>query len=150
MTRTWVPEQDLRRCAEVLERRHLTAQISEGLIVLRALMEPDDGAGWRRHPCVRMWRGYERFYCAYGVEMCREFRRRFGTVDHCLPQYVAAWQWLCPQDMTPPWWWGRHAVHAADRATLVARFPEHYGPIWPDVEPRDQAAWPVPYVEEVS
>jgi hypothetical protein len=142
LTRAWVPEVELSQIGPRLQRMHLVAQLGEGLIILKALLEPDDGAGWRRHPCVRMFRGYERFFAAYGIEICREHRRR-GYEDRCLPQYVAAWRDL-PGPAREPWWWGRHVVHAQDRATLVARKPEWYGPVWPDVEPLDHVDWPVP------
>jgi hypothetical protein len=37
--------------------------------VLRGLTSPD--YGWRHHPAVLMWRGYEEALGSYGVTVCR-------------------------------------------------------------------------------
>ena len=164
MTRTWVPLEDMTASAATLNQQHIVAQLGEGSIVLRALLEPCDGAGWRHHPAVRMWRGYEPAFVRYLVLHSAEARRRgyytvnfdrrfttaggaadffdtnFAVVSAHMPPN------LVPASIVMPWWWGGE-IHARDRAALVARFPEHYGPIWPDVEPLDEPWWPVPYVE---
>lgn len=52
----------------------------ETLQIVRALTRP--GNGWRHHPAVRMWRGYEEALGAYGIAICREWQRR-GYADSC-------------------------------------------------------------------
>jgi hypothetical protein len=81
-----------------------------------------------------MWKGHVGALCAYGVTICREWKRR-GFNDGCLVQFLRRLEEF--PDQSPPEWWGQHEVHEAHRRYLVARLPEHYGPIWPGVEP-----WP--------
>lgn len=142
MTTTWVPSTSFVECARVLDRRRLGAQRGEGLIVLRALTDPYATGAWANHPAVRMWRGHARAFCAYSIAICREWRAR-GFEDGCLEQYVSAWCSL-DEPVTLPDWWGVHPIHEQHRRELVRRLPEHYGPIWPDVEPttEKELVWP--------
>lgn len=147
MTRTWCPEREARLGASRLNRQHLVAQLGEGSIVLRALLEPCDGAGWRHHPAVRMWRGYERAFLAYLWAHLVEAESRGFFVDNFRWRFIqgyAAVGLLTPAVM--PWWWGGR-IHERERAVLVARFPGHYVKFWPDVSPLNGYWTPVPYVE---
>ncbi|WP_234470062.1 MSMEG_6728 family protein, partial [Streptomyces sp. MBT70] len=69
---TFLPDSDFRRSALLLDRRRLGKQRVEALQVLRGLTVP--GYGWRRHPAVRMWSGYEEALVRYGLEICRVWR----------------------------------------------------------------------------
>ncbi|SEE05277.1 Protein of unknown function [Streptomyces sp. PAN_FS17] len=46
------------------------------------------GYGWRRHPAVRMWTGYEEALVRYGLEICRVWRDQ-GHQDSCAATLVA-------------------------------------------------------------
>ena len=54
--------------------------------MLRALTVP--GYGWRHHPAVLMWKGYEEALVAYGRAVCVEWCRR-GKADTCHDKIVA-------------------------------------------------------------
>jgi predicted RNase H-like HicB family nuclease len=54
---TFLPYLDFAECARVLDDRRLGKQRVEVLQIARAITVP--GYGWRHHPAVRMWRGYE-------------------------------------------------------------------------------------------
>src|SRR5690606_39383694 len=77
---TFLPYPDFDASALVLDRRRLGKQRVEALQVLRGLTVP--GYGWRRHPAVRMWTGYEEALVRYGLEICRVWRDR-GHQDSC-------------------------------------------------------------------
>jgi hypothetical protein len=140
VTQTWVPTTSHAATARVLLGRHLGAQRGEALIVLRALTDEEASGGWARHPAVRMWRGHHGALCEYGVVVCREWRAR-GYQDACLGQFLAALDDSSESSRTLPAWWGVHEVHRSHRRALVARFPWHYGRVWPEERP-GEVAWP--------
>ena len=77
---TFLPYPDFAETAKVLDQRRLGKQRVEALQVLRGLTVP--GYGWRHHPAVRMWRGYEEALTRYGLEICRVWREA-GHKDTC-------------------------------------------------------------------
>ncbi|MQS10481.1 MSMEG_6728 family protein, partial [Streptomyces alkaliphilus] len=77
---TFLPVPDFAASAALLDQRRLGKQRVETIQVLRALTVP--GYGWRRHPAVRMWRGYEEALVRYGLEMCRTWVAG-GRKDTC-------------------------------------------------------------------
>ncbi|GAB3960278.1 hypothetical protein GCM10029978_009170 [Actinoallomurus acanthiterrae] len=64
---TFLPYADFAATARVLDPRRLGKQRVEALQVLRGLTVP--GYGWRHHPAVRMWAGYEEALTRYGLEI---------------------------------------------------------------------------------
>ncbi|NIR59253.1 MAG: cytoplasmic protein, partial [Gammaproteobacteria bacterium] len=52
--------------------RRLGRQRVEAFQVLRGLTFP--GYGWRHHPAVKMWAGYEEALVRYGLEICAVWR----------------------------------------------------------------------------
>ncbi|WP_413470952.1 MSMEG_6728 family protein [Streptomyces peucetius] len=83
---TFLPYPDFRSSALVLDRRRLGKQRVEALQVLRGLVVP--GYGWRHHPAVRMWAGYEEALVRYGLEVCKVWREQ-GHQDGCAATLVA-------------------------------------------------------------
>ena len=54
--------------AAVLDQKRLGKQRVECIQVLRGLIRPD--YGWRHHPAVKMWAGYEEALVRYALDMC--------------------------------------------------------------------------------
>ena len=131
----------------------------DGLLnpIVRALTRP--GHGWRHHPVVRMWRGYEEALGAYGIAICREWQRR-GYADTCEVKIVddlrAAGvtvpvrpvEELQGAGQLPPWL-GHEELHRSHRSALVRKDPDFYRPrlgdvpldlpyIWPGAPPRQR------------
>ncbi|KPC83656.1 cytoplasmic protein, partial [Streptomyces sp. NRRL WC-3753] len=77
---TFLPYPDFAASAAVLDVRRLGKQRVETLQVLRGLTVPD--YGWRHHPAVRMWQGYEEALVRYGLERCRQWTEA-GRRDTC-------------------------------------------------------------------
>ncbi len=108
--------------------------------MLRGLIVP--GYGWRRHPAVRMWTGYEEALVRYGLEICRVWRDQ-GHQDSCAATLVADLATVRPgapvrgQDELaragelPPWL-GDEAVHRSHRSALVRKDPDVYRQLFPD------------------
>ncbi|WP_329403042.1 MSMEG_6728 family protein [Streptomyces virginiae] len=134
--RTFLPFPSFDASVDVLDVRRLGKQRVEAVQVLRGLVVP--GYGWRRHPAVRMWAGYEEALVRYGLEICGAWTAE-GRADTCaitLVQDFGAWQprgaprtqeQLAADGDLPPWTRG-----ATPRA--VGRSP------WPAVgSPRSDA-----------
>ncbi|GHB58619.1 hypothetical protein GCM10010377_56990 [Streptomyces viridiviolaceus] len=118
--------------------------------MLRGLTVP--GYGWRRHPAVRMWTGYEEALVRYGLEICRVWRER-GHQDSCAASLVAGFAARRPgapvRDQTelaaagelPPWL-GDEAFHLSHRSALVRKDPGVYTESFPGVPDDLPYVWP--------
>ncbi|MEU8747009.1 MSMEG_6728 family protein [Streptomyces parvulus] len=147
---TFLPLPGFRESALALDRRRLGKQRVEALQVLRGLTVP--GYGWRRHPAVRMWAGYEEALVRYGLEICRVWRDR-GHQDSCAASLVAGLATLRPHEPVrdqaalaragelPPWL-GDEAFHRSHRSALLRKDPEAYGGLFPGVPDDLPYVWP--------
>ncbi|WP_131739836.1 MSMEG_6728 family protein [Actinomadura roseirufa] len=150
---TFLPYADFAATADVLDPRRLGKQRVEALQVLRGLTVP--GYGWRRHPAVRMWAGYEEALVRYGLEVCRRWCD-LGRADTCAGSLVAGLAAVPgradsggPRDQRrlaaagelPPWL-GDPGFHLSHRSALVRKDPGFYGPCFPDVPPDLPYVWP--------
>ncbi|MFF9624997.1 MSMEG_6728 family protein [Streptomyces griseosporeus] len=147
---TFLPHPDFRRSAQDLDRRRLGKQRVEALQVLRGLTVP--GYGWRRHPAVRMWTGYEEALVRYGLEVCRVWRE-LGHQDSCAASLVAGFAAhqpghpireqpeLAEAGELPPWL-GDPAFHRSHRSALVRKDPDLYAARFPGVPDDLPYIWP--------
>jgi hypothetical protein len=69
---TFLPYKDFDKSAQALDSKRLNKQILECYQILKVLSNPDPRAGWRNHPAVKMWRGYEGSLLNYTMAMVRE------------------------------------------------------------------------------
>ncbi|HLU73075.1 MAG TPA: MSMEG_6728 family protein [Nonomuraea sp.] len=147
---TFLPYPDFARTAEVLDPLRLGKQRVEALQVLRALTVP--GYGWRHHPVVKMWAGFEEALVRYGLEMCGHWCS-MGRADTCAATMTRELAELCgtplPRGQSelaeagelPPWL-GDPALHLSHRSALLRKDPAHYRPIF-GAEPDDlEYVWP--------
>lgn len=144
---TFLPYPSFQRSARVLDRRRLGKQRVEALQCLRALRIA--GYGWRHHPVVRMWRGYDEALAAYGLAVCREWVRA-GHADTVAGKIVAELgrvprpQAELRRAARLPPWLGRRAFHRSHRSALVRKDPDRYRPLFPDVPDDLPYVWPQP------
>jgi len=78
---TFLPYKDFTKSAEALDSKRLNKQVLEGYQILKVLSNPDPRAGWRNHPAVKMWRGYEHMLLEYVMTMVAEADRRGIKTD---------------------------------------------------------------------
>lgn len=148
LMQTFLPYPEFARTARCLDVRRLGKQRVEALQVLRGLTVA--GYGWRHHPAVRMWAGYEEALVRYGLEICAAWCAT-GRADTCANSMRADLAAACGIDVVrtqatlsaadglPPWL-GREDVHRSHRSALLRKDPRHYRPLFGD-EPAD-----LPYV----
>ncbi|WP_329224320.1 MSMEG_6728 family protein [Streptomyces canus] len=147
---TFLPHPDFHQTALLLDRRRLGKQRVEALQVLRGLTVP--GYGWRRHPAVRMWTGYEEALVRYGLEICRVWRAQ-GHQDSCAASLLAGLaahrpcatvreqSQLAAASELPPWL-GDDAFHESHRSALVRKEPKAYAALFPDTPADLPYVWP--------
>ncbi|MBC6459493.1 MSMEG_6728 family protein [Actinomadura sp. HBU206391] len=150
-TQTFLPYADFAATAKALDARRLGKQRVEALQVLRGLTTP--GYGWRHHPVVRMWAGYEEALVRYGLEVCDRWSG-MGHRDTCAGKLsaeltattgVAAARSqleLARAGALPPWL-GDPAFHRSHQSALLRKDFAVYGPLFPGVPDDLPYVWPL-------
>ena len=143
---TFLPHAGLVDSVRCLDRARLGKQrveVKQIAIALGVTVGPHVGrpdSGWRHHPAVRMWRGYEYRLLVYGWFVCWEWRNR-GYKDTLRDQFDDALRLLSWCDVPP--WVGSPEFHARHRSMLLAKDPEWYGQFGWSEEPGLGYIWPV-------
>ncbi|MET9927401.1 MULTISPECIES: MSMEG_6728 family protein [unclassified Streptomyces] len=147
---TFLPYPDFVASAASLDSRRLGKQRVEALQVLRGLTVP--GYGWRHHPAVRMWTGYQEALVRYGLEVCRVWTAT-GRADTCAASLVAGLSpsgtdlgvrsqaELAAAHELPPWL-GDPSFHRSHRSALRSKDPAIYAPLFPDDPDGLPYVWP--------
>lgn len=133
---TFLPYNDFRDSARVLDRQRLGKQRVETLQLLKALA--GETKGWVNHPAAKMWRGYENCLVIYGVAMCDEWIQR-GYQDTCREKIMAYRDYNTA--VIVPKWLGREDVHASHRSNLLRKDPVYYGQFGWDESPDLEYVW---------
>jgi hypothetical protein len=147
---TFLPYPDFEASARVLDQPRLGKQRVECIQVLRGLTRP--GYGWRHHPAVLMWKGYEEALGRYAFTCC-EVWVEHGFADTCATTiradlascgitHVRSQAALAEAERLPPWL-GDPAFHRSHQSALIRKAPAFYGPLFPDVPDDLDYVWPV-------
>jgi Pyrimidine dimer DNA glycosylase len=78
---TFLPSKDFDVSANMLDSKRLNKQILETYQILKVLSSNDPKAGWRNHPAVKMWRGFEHALFVYALAMVKEADKRGIKTD---------------------------------------------------------------------
>lgn len=131
---TFLPYRSFEKTARCLDHRRLGKQRVECKQILSSLT---DGGGWKNHPAVKMWRGYEGALVLYAIAICEEWIRR-GYNDSLLPHFKER---LPRPAVTMPPWLGRRAFHRSHQSNLKRKDPIHYAQF--NVPDDLEYVWPV-------
>jgi hypothetical protein len=131
---TFVPYADFKRTAEILDYRRLGKQRVETFQILNILLDRTESSGWRNHPAVRMWRGFETALQHYQNTVIQEWINRgyknnmsFENIDN---------------EIIYPTWFGDDKVHRSHRSNLLRKNFEYYSEFFN--EPTDlEYHWPI-------
>ncbi|WIM96177.1 MSMEG_6728 family protein [Actinoplanes oblitus] len=148
---TFLPYPDFLASARVLDQKRLGKQRVETIQVLRGLTVAD--YGWRHHPAVQMWRGYEEALVRYGLAMC-EVWTSTGRADTCAGTLVddlraakgitmVRTQEQLARVVGLPSWLGDPDLHRSHQSALLRKDPATYRPIFGDVPDDLPYVWPV-------
>ena len=147
---TFLPFADFEQSARALDQRRLGKQRVECIQVVRGLTCA--GYGWRHHPAVLMWKGYEEALGRYAYSCCEVWVER-GFADTCAATIaldladfgvgqVRSQPELAAADALPPWL-GDPDFHRSHQSSLLRKDPEHYGLLFPGVPDDLDYVWPV-------
>lgn len=147
---TFLPYADFEASARSLDAKRLGKQRVECIQVVRALTW--EKYGWKNHPAVRMWRGFEEALGTYSFTCC-DVWLDLGFADTCAGTIrtdlaaagvtrARSQDELAAADALPPWL-GDKAFHRSHRSALVRKDPEFYRPRFGDVPDDLPYRWPV-------
>lgn len=128
---TFLPHKDFADVAHDLDSKRLNKQILESYQILKVLSNPSPTAGWRNHPAVKMWRGYEHKLFDYAMIMISEADARGIKTDKNLSNlYELRDQYHFDWGMRLPWWFHdkkiMKRVTTTHKANLYKKAPELY------------------------
>jgi len=142
---TFLPYPDFEKSANVLDRQRLGKQRVEALQILQTLKGISKGNGWKNHPAVIMWNGYEEALFLYEYAICNEWIGR-GYRDTCLQKAANIMKVQLPiissVGVRYPYWFGSQDFHQSHKSNLLRKMPEHYRKIWPSLRDDLPYVWP--------
>lgn len=118
-------------CAQNLDNKRLNKQILEGYQILNVLSGKSKTGGWRNHPAVLMWKGYERGLWSYIESMVQIANLRGikteNNVKNLQTLYEQCWEdW---GNEHPEFWRDENKVMriiTTHRANLFKKDPLYY------------------------
>lgn len=137
---TFLPFYSFEESAKVLDRARLGKQRVECLQILNTLSSPAS-IGWKNHPAVKMWKGYEGTLAGYGIRICEEWIRR-GYKDSCLEKLVNYLK-RYSSNISEPFWLNNESFHSSHRAALLFKNHPHYSQFGWKEEPKLNYVWPI-------
>ena len=126
---TFLPYTDFKKSAQCLDYRRLGKQRVEAWQIYKALTELN--YGWKNHPIVKMWKGFEPALLVYGCEMCNEWIIR-GFKDNMLDRFINELieGYRVPPDkldsLPKPPFVGNKKFHASHRSNLLRKDKKYY------------------------
>jgi len=136
-----------RQNAQVLDNKRLGKQRVENLQIINCLVGVS--TGWRNHPAVKMWRGYEKALLQYQVAICDEWVKR-GYKDTCLVKSAVVMTKdpvIANSLPVLPWWLDDEEVEqkvmVSHQSNLLRKLSGHYAPHFPAVPNDLPYHWPV-------
>lgn len=120
---TFLPYPDFWQSLDLLDYKRQGKQRVEAYQILRTLA--GQSQGWRNHPAVRMWKGYEQHLVWYGITCCTAWTKR-GYKDNLQDKFMELSS-LFPEGRVPPPWFGDERIHSSHRSNLLRKDPSYYG-----------------------
>ena len=115
---TFLPYSSFRKTMKVLDWRRLGKQRVEAKQILNILLDRTETRGWRNHPIVRMWNGYEPALQMYHNMCIREWIKQ-GYNNNMKHEVIT-------DDIVYPHWLGNEKFHSSHRANLLRKDREYY------------------------
>lgn len=141
---TFLPQISFKESAACLDNKRLGKQRVETMQIMKALLLPE--YGWKNHPAVKMWKGYEFALLMYQRAICEEWSSR-GFKDTCWLKTKTIYEQYCPlpndENKLPPWYFDED-LRLSHRSNLVRKDASYYSKQWPDVKDNLPYIWPKP------
>jgi hypothetical protein len=115
---TFLPHPNIKKSLESLDSRRLGKQRVEAHQILNILLNRTKTKGWRNHPAVIMWRGYENALKIYFNEAVKIWISR-GYKNNIKLEIIRG-------KIIFPKWFGNKDFHASHRSNLLRKNKKHY------------------------
>lgn len=135
---TFIPYSDFHKVAKCLDNKRLGKQRVEAWQIYLALTI--ENYGWKNHPIVKMWKGYETALLDYGLYICDEWIKR-GYKDTMWSRFRDALDYFDTDYIRYPAWIYDEELQLSHQSNLVRKFPEHYIKYFPDVPDNLEYKW---------
>lgn len=141
---TFLPYSSFIHSVMTLDNIRLNKQITEAMQIHTTILGIKQG--WKNHPAVRMWQGYENALVLYGLFCYEEWQKRLrlnkrgGKLQHISGQYFVSID--LPEEIEFPYWLGNKDFHRSHRSNLIRKKREWYIQFFN--EPNDLPyVWPI-------
>lgn len=138
---TFLPFSDFEKSAAVLDGKRLWKQRVETLQIMQTLAGISHG--WKNHPAVKMWKGFEATLLDYQAAIISEGLSRGYKDNVCWDKSVKAYAMLDKLCLDAPEWLGNEALHASHRSNLLRKNAEWYGVFGWKESSHEDYFWPV-------
>ena len=115
---TFLPYKSFTKTFKTLDYRRLGKQRVEAMQILNVLLERTNTKGWRNHPIVRMWEGYEPALQLYHNLCITEWINQ-GYNNNMKMEDIT-------EPIIYPHWLGDKSFHSSHRANLLRKDYEYY------------------------
>ena len=139
---TFLPYSDFNKSAQCLDRQRLGKQRVEAYQILRVLTGEQKSSGWKNHPAVLMWKGYEASLARYATCMCLEWQKR-GYLDTVLLKICNEFPKLIKEAFDNPPWLGDERFHSSHKSNLLRKNYSWYKHFEWNIAPDLEYVWPV-------
>ena len=115
---TFLPYKSFTKTFKTLDYRRLGKQRVEAMQILNVLLERTNTKGWRNHPIVRMWEGYEPALQLYHNLCITEWIEQ-GYNNNMKLEVIT-------EPIIYPHWLGDKSFHSSHRANLLRKDYDYY------------------------
>lgn len=138
---TFIPYKDPIESAKVLDNKRLGKQRVEAIQIARSLLGITDG--WKNHPAVKMWKGYESYLIkVYLKNIMDEWEMRGFKNEKCHEHYLNLLKLVNDKRPIKPHWFS-DIVCQSHRSRLIQKKPEYYAGIFEGTPHDLEYVWPV-------
>ena len=143
---TFLPYPDYAKTAAILDNRRLGKQRVETLQIMKSLTNKD--YGWKNHPAVKMWVGYEKSLLDYQFAICNEWTNNRGFKDTCYNKTLIIFQEFYSVNHrfinnSQPLWISNKEFHMSHQSNLIRKDTEFYGKVFLGIPNNLPYIWPV-------
>jgi hypothetical protein len=115
---TFLPYPNFEKSVKVLDNKRLGKQRVEAYQILNILLNRTKTKGWRNHPAVKMWKGYENALKSYFNESIKEWKQR-GFINNMELEKISG-------KIILPSWIGNRKFHSSHKSNLLRKDKEYY------------------------
>jgi hypothetical protein len=130
---TFLPYENFKETAKVLDWKRLGKQRVEGMQIINAINNPKQ-KGWVNHPATVMWKPYVEALKVYTNTMISEWVRRGynNNMEYYTVDFI---------NIDWPHWLGKEEFHSSHRANLLRKDYEYYSQFRWSEDPESPYVW---------